>query len=102
MHSQVDQQDEQEKQNAADEALDQEVRSSFCCFFRLKRETGGNACFYFALFVFVRMTLFTVCFNFHLLRSNLKVGNSKLSLPPQTPISLENLGLKLSKISFWK
>jgi len=50
----VDQQDEQEKQNAADEALDQEV------------------------------------------------GNSKLSLPAQAPISLENLGQKLSKISFWK
>jgi len=50
----VDQQDEQEKQNAADEALDQEV------------------------------------------------GTSKLSLPVQTPISLENLGLKFSKISFWK
>merc|ERR1711971_489498 len=50
----VDQQDEQEKQNAADEALDQEV------------------------------------------------GTSKLSLPVQTPISLENLGIKFSKISFWK
>ena len=33
MHSQVDQQDEQEKQNAADEALDQEVRLPFFLLF---------------------------------------------------------------------
>ena len=77
----MDQQDEQEKQNAADEALDQEVR---------------------IVDVFLLLpALSPFCFNFHFLFSNLKVGTSKLSLPVQTP-SFENLGLKLSKMSFWK